>query len=31
MGALSATSNEEHVERLGVFGENLGIAFQLTG
>lgn len=29
MGALSATSNEEHVERLGVFGENLGIAFQL--
>ncbi len=29
MGALSATTNEEHVERLGVFGENLGIAFQL--
>jgi octaprenyl-diphosphate synthase len=29
MGALSATSNEEHVDRLGVFGENLGIAFQL--
>lgn len=29
MGALSATSNEDHVERLGVFGENLGIAFQL--
>lgn len=29
MGALSATSNEEHVERMGIFGENLGIAFQL--
>jgi len=29
MGALSTTSDKDHVERLGVFGENLGIAFQL--
>ncbi len=29
MGALSTTTDKDHVERLGIFGENLGIAFQL--
>jgi len=29
MGALSTTADTDHIKRLGIFGENLGIAFQL--